>query len=223
MNLKNMISCVVGISIFGLKKYWQRVFNLMELNIIPTPKQVSRAETVNAERKTITWTIRCKKNESLPQAGNDETEKNTKTYLHGEVGCISVQGCTLKQLLSTWTKKKHPPRTINWKNESEATKTAPVSLHPALTHYHHGLTCGDFLSKGQKLPWEWGYLKLRQRSIRRCNSRGRGKLSGGRGGCGRRIIIWGGIRSKCGIKSGWWGIWGNRRWVFMRGVGISVR
>ena len=28
---KNQISCVVGISIFGFKKYWDQVFTLMEI------------------------------------------------------------------------------------------------------------------------------------------------------------------------------------------------
>ena len=31
MSLDNRISCVVGISIFGLKTYWKRVFALMEI------------------------------------------------------------------------------------------------------------------------------------------------------------------------------------------------
>ena len=31
MSLTNMISCVVGISIFGFKKYWKQVFDLMEI------------------------------------------------------------------------------------------------------------------------------------------------------------------------------------------------
>ena len=31
MILNNMISCVVGISIFGFKTYWKRVFNLMNI------------------------------------------------------------------------------------------------------------------------------------------------------------------------------------------------
>ena len=31
MRLNDRISCVVGISIFGFKKYWQRVLNLMQI------------------------------------------------------------------------------------------------------------------------------------------------------------------------------------------------
>ena len=49
-SLKNRIYCVAGISIFGFKKYWHTVFNLMELNMIPTFKQFSQDETVNAEK-----------------------------------------------------------------------------------------------------------------------------------------------------------------------------
>ena len=47
MSLNNRISCVVVISIFGFKKYWKTVFNLMELNMSPTFKQLLQAETVN--------------------------------------------------------------------------------------------------------------------------------------------------------------------------------
>ena len=50
MSLNNRISCVVGISIFGFKKYWQKVFNLMELNMSPTFKQFFQAKTDNAEK-----------------------------------------------------------------------------------------------------------------------------------------------------------------------------
>ena len=50
MRLNNRISCVVGISIYGFKRYWQRVFNLMELNMIPTFKHFLQAETVNGEK-----------------------------------------------------------------------------------------------------------------------------------------------------------------------------
>ena len=33
-------------------------------------------------------------------------------------------------------------------------------------------------------------------------------------------IIWGVISSKCGIKSGYWGSWGNLWWFFLRILGI---
>ena len=51
MSLKNRISCVVGISILGFKTYWQRVFNLMEIQTTQTFKQFLQAETLNAEKK----------------------------------------------------------------------------------------------------------------------------------------------------------------------------
>ena len=31
MSLNNRISCIVGISIFGFKTYWEQVFNLMDI------------------------------------------------------------------------------------------------------------------------------------------------------------------------------------------------
>ena len=40
MRLNNRISCVEGISIFKFKKYWHTYFNLMELNMSPTFKQL---------------------------------------------------------------------------------------------------------------------------------------------------------------------------------------
>ena len=74
INLNNSISCVVGISILGFNKYWKAFLNLMDLNLSPTFKQFLQFETVNSEKKIILSTMQCKKNESLPQTGNDETE-----------------------------------------------------------------------------------------------------------------------------------------------------
>ena len=54
MSLNNRISCILGISIFVLKKYLQRVFNLMELKMISTVKQVLPSKTDNAENKNHT-------------------------------------------------------------------------------------------------------------------------------------------------------------------------
>ena len=50
MSLNNSISCVVGISIFGFKKYWQAFFNFIELNNIPSFLKFLQDETVNAEK-----------------------------------------------------------------------------------------------------------------------------------------------------------------------------
>ena len=46
-SLNNRISCVVGISIFGLNTYWKQVFNLMEIQISLTFKQFLQVETLN--------------------------------------------------------------------------------------------------------------------------------------------------------------------------------
>ena len=50
MSLLNRISYIVAISIFVFKKYWQTVFNFMELNMIPTFKQFLQVKTENAEK-----------------------------------------------------------------------------------------------------------------------------------------------------------------------------
>ena len=47
MNLNNRISCVVGISVFGFKKYWKQVFDLMEIQTTSTFEQFLQAETLN--------------------------------------------------------------------------------------------------------------------------------------------------------------------------------
>ena len=74
MSLNNRISCIVGISIFGFKTYWEQVFNLMDIKTTPTLTDFLQAETLNAEEeKDILSTIRCQATESLPQAGNDQT------------------------------------------------------------------------------------------------------------------------------------------------------
>ena len=50
MSLNNRILCVVGISIFGFKTNWKRVFALMEIQTTSTFKQFLQAETLNAEK-----------------------------------------------------------------------------------------------------------------------------------------------------------------------------
>ena len=49
MSLKNRISCVVVISIFGFKTYWKQVFDLMEIQKTQTFKQFLQAKTLNAK------------------------------------------------------------------------------------------------------------------------------------------------------------------------------
>ena len=51
MTLNNRISCIVGISIFGFKTYWEQVFNLMDIKTTPTFTDFLQAETLNAEKK----------------------------------------------------------------------------------------------------------------------------------------------------------------------------
>ena len=50
MSLMNRILCVEGISIFGFKKYWKIVFNLMNIKTTPTVKQILQAKILNAEK-----------------------------------------------------------------------------------------------------------------------------------------------------------------------------
>ena len=52
-SLNNRISFVVGISIFGFKKYWHTVFNFKDLNMSPTFKQFLKEKTVNSKKKDI--------------------------------------------------------------------------------------------------------------------------------------------------------------------------
>ena len=46
----NRISFVVGISVFGFKTYWVKVFNLMDIKTTPTFKQFLQAKTINAKK-----------------------------------------------------------------------------------------------------------------------------------------------------------------------------
>ena len=49
--VNNRISCVVGISIFVFKRYWQRFINFMEIKTTTTTfKQFLQAETFNTEK-----------------------------------------------------------------------------------------------------------------------------------------------------------------------------
>ena len=51
MTLNNRISCIVGISVFRFKTYWEQVFNLMDIKTTPTLTDFLQAETLNAEKK----------------------------------------------------------------------------------------------------------------------------------------------------------------------------
>ena len=50
MILNDRISCVVGISIFGFRTYWEQVFDLMEIQRTQTLKQFLQAKTLNTEK-----------------------------------------------------------------------------------------------------------------------------------------------------------------------------
>ena len=52
-SLNNIIYFVVGISIFGFKKYWHTVFNFKDLNMSSTFKHLLQYKTVNSEKKYI--------------------------------------------------------------------------------------------------------------------------------------------------------------------------
>ena len=47
MSLNNRISWVVGISIFGFKTHWKKVFDLMDIKKTQTFEQFLQAETLN--------------------------------------------------------------------------------------------------------------------------------------------------------------------------------
>ena len=74
MSLNNMISCIVLISIFGFKTYWEQVFNLMDIKKNANLNRLlASRNTQRLEEKDILSTIRCQATESLPQEGNDQT------------------------------------------------------------------------------------------------------------------------------------------------------
>ena len=50
ISLNNRISCVVGISIFGFKKYWKQLFDLMQIQTSSTFEQFLQAETLNTKK-----------------------------------------------------------------------------------------------------------------------------------------------------------------------------
>ena len=51
MSLNNRILCILGISIFGFKTYWEQVFNLMEIKTTPNLTDFLQAETLYAKKK----------------------------------------------------------------------------------------------------------------------------------------------------------------------------
>ena len=54
MSLNSSVYRDVGIYIFGYKKYCQEMFDLMELNIIPTFKKFLQDETIHSKKNHTT-------------------------------------------------------------------------------------------------------------------------------------------------------------------------
>ena len=130
MSLNNMISCVVVISIFGFKTYWKQVFNLMEIKTTPTFKNFLQAETLNSKKNKSYYH---KYDVQLLWAFHEQAKiknKCTIKYLQGDVGWYIVQGCSFKQVSSTFMRKNHSPQAINQKisNKSGA-NVAPSSIY----------------------------------------------------------------------------------------------
>ena len=44
------VYCLMRIYIFGFDKYWQTVFAFMDLDMIPTSKQLLQAETIYSNK-----------------------------------------------------------------------------------------------------------------------------------------------------------------------------
>ena len=133
MSLNNRISCVVGILIFGFNKYWQTVFTLIKLNMSPTFKQFLQAETDNTEKKKSYYQI-C--DVKRIRAFNKQAMMKYQIYeknLQDKVGCITLQEYAFKKFLSTWTKQKHSPIKINWK-ERIRTKEEGAGVAPSSTY-----------------------------------------------------------------------------------------
>ena len=146
MSLNNRILCILGISIFGFKKYQQRVFNLMELNIIPTFKHFLPDETDNSEKNKS-----CCQQCNVKIMGNFHKQAMAKqqTYenrLLRQSGMDYSAGIHFQTSLVNMDKAKALTRKINRENKSEASKTVPVWLHQALTNNLKWFPCGDFLS-----------------------------------------------------------------------------
>ena len=49
-SLDSKISCDVGISIVDFNKYWLKVFDLMEIKMIPTFEKIYNSKTINANK-----------------------------------------------------------------------------------------------------------------------------------------------------------------------------
>ena len=119
MSPNNKISCVVGIFIFVFKKYWQRVLNLLDLSMIPNFKQFLQDETENAkENKTYYQRYNVK----IMRVFHKQAMIKHKIYeniLARKSGMDYIPGIHFQKFLSTQTKKKYSPRTINRKKRTK--------------------------------------------------------------------------------------------------------
>ena len=193
--LKIIISYVFGISIFGFDKYWQKLFEMMELKISPKFKKVLIAETINYEKKILPM-IWYKYNESLPQAKHNKTTNIREHPCQTNWDGLHSQNTLWKESHQHgWRKITHQDQSTR---KAQGRKAVPVWLHKALMDYLQGFPFGGCYVEGQNIGLEneiisrWG-----KEDTRRISSGGRWILSGGR--CGK-------IEPRGGISSGESGI-----------------
>ena len=127
MILNNKISCVVGISIFGFKKYWQRVFNLMWIKTTPSFKYLLQVEKLNAEenKSYYQWydvkRLRAFHKQSM-------VVKIMRTYLQGGVGWTIVQGYCCKNSHQNGQSKGTQDEQLTMKINGQKKRCRCVSL-----------------------------------------------------------------------------------------------
>ena len=116
MTLNNRISCIVGISIFGFKTYWEQVFNLMDKKTTQTLTDFLQAETLNSEKKkTYYQRYYVKQLRAFHKQAMIKQQVYDNMLARQSEWTIVQEYCS-KQVSSTLNRHKNSPRTINRKN-----------------------------------------------------------------------------------------------------------
>ena len=134
-------------------------------------------------------------------------------------------GIQFENFLSTRTNQKHTPREINWGNWIRNSKdVACVATSNTCEITLKDIPGGGSYLKAKNLALGMGQYQVEtNKASKSISSRGRVNMYVGRGGWGGWKIRQWDIISKCGIKCGFWGIWGNWGWVFLGRLVLSVR
>ena len=161
MSLNNRISCLVGISIFGFKTYWKRLFSLMEIQTTSTFKQFLKAETLNTKKNKSYYQWYDVKQ---PRAFHKQAMFKQQIYdniLARWSGVDYSQGIKFETSIINIKEAQE----IKTNNQPKESNRSGAGVDPSTAHgLLQRIALWDFqLERTKNQPWGWRYLNPKQR------------------------------------------------------------